>query len=265
MGDEQAGQVSSSAAQVYEDFFVPGLFLPWARRVADAARLAPGQRVLDVACGTGALTIEAADRVGPDGRVVGLDPNAGMLAVARKKRPTIDWREGRAESLPSADASFDAVISQFGLMFFQDRGAAVREMWRVLRPGGRIAVAVWDAMENAPGYADLAALVGRLFGERMAEELRAPFALGDPETLRSLFDRAGIDAEITTMHGTASYPSLESWMFIDVRGWTLADLIDDAQYATLLAAAREELRRYEQPDGTVAFPAPAHVVTAEKS
>src|SRR5215207_8528279 len=179
MDDTSTGQVTRSAADVYEEFFVPALFQDWTARVADAARLAPGQRVLDVASGTGALTCEAAQRVGLGGSVTGLDRNEGMLAVARRKAPNIEWRQGLAESLPFANATFDAVISQFGLMFFEDRIAALREMWRVLRPGGRLAVAVWDALDHSPGYAAMTVLLQRLFGSRIADELHAPFVLGD--------------------------------------------------------------------------------------
>src|SRR5215203_8468 len=120
MDDTSTGQVTRSAADVYEEFFVPALFQDWTARVADAARLASGQRVLDVASGTGALTCEAAQRLGLGGSVTGLDRNEGMLAVARRKAPNIEWRQGLAESLPFANATFDAVVSQFGLMFFKD-------------------------------------------------------------------------------------------------------------------------------------------------
>ncbi len=266
MGDALKGQVTRSAAEVYEGFFLPALFQEWAPRVAEAARLAPGQAVLDLACGTGVLAREAAGRVGPAGFVSGLDRNEGMLAVARRKAPAIDWRLGRAESLPVADRAFDAVVCQFGLMFFEDRPAALREMWRVLRPGGRLAVAVWDGIEQVPGYAAMAALLQqRLFGSRIADELRAPFALGDRAALRALFEEAGIPgAEIRTLDGTARFPSIEAWVRTDVTGWTLADLIDDAQHRVLLREAEHALRPYAQPDGTVAFPSPAHVVTATK-
>jgi ubiquinone/menaquinone biosynthesis C-methylase UbiE len=98
--------------------------------------------VLDVACGTGVVAREAARRVGPAGAVAGLDRNEGMLAVARRMAPGIAWRHGLAEALPFPDGAFDAVICQFGLMFFEDRGKALGEMWRALRPGGRLAVAV---------------------------------------------------------------------------------------------------------------------------
>lgn len=140
----ERGQVSHSAAEVYEEVFVP-ILMQWAGRVADAARVQPGQRVLDVACGTGVLARAVAERVGPQGAVVGLDLNEGMLAVAGRKAPHVEWRQGRAEDLPFESQSFDRVVSQFGLMFFADR-RAVQEMVRVLRPGGHLAVAVWGRL-----------------------------------------------------------------------------------------------------------------------
>jgi SAM-dependent methyltransferase len=257
--------VTRSAAEVYEAFFVPALFQEWAGPVSDAAGLAAGQKVLDIACGTGVLAREAAKRVGLGGTVVGFDRNDGMLAVARRTVPAIEWRQGMAEALPFTDRSFDAVISQFGLMFFEDRTAALREMWRVLRPGGRLAVAVWDVLDHSPGYAAMVTLLQRLFGDRAADALRAPFMLGDPAGLRALFAKAGVpNVDIRTANGTARFPSIESWVHTDVKGWTLADMIDEAQYQSLLKEAKIELGIFVQRDGTVAFADPAHIVTAVK-
>lgn len=266
MSDSDKGQVNRSAADVYEEFFVPALFAEWVARVADAAAVSPGQRVLDVGCGTGVLAREVAKRVSPDGAVFGLDRNEGMLAVAGRMSPDIDWRHGRAEALPYDDAGFDAVVSQFGLMFFEDRAAALSEMWRVLRPGGRLAVAVWDGLERTPGYAAMTALLQRLFDDTIADALRAPYILGDPDDLLALFAAAGIpDARVQTLDGRARFPSIESWVHTDVKGWTLADLIDDAQYETLKSAAPDALQSFVGEDGSVEFGSPAHIVTATKA
>lgn len=265
MSDNIRGQVVHSAAEVYDEFFLPALFQEWPDRVLEAAHIEPGQTILDVACGTGVLTLAAAEKVSPNGLVVGLDVNEGMLAVARRKAPGLDWRHGRAEALPFPEDSFDGVVSQFGLMFFDDHRAAVREMVRVLRPGGRLAVAVWDSLGNTPGYASVTALLHRLFGDRVAEALRAPYILGDTQALRSLFSEASLDeVSVKTYPGTARFPSIDSWMYTDVKGWTLADALDDAQFERLLEEAKQELKVYVGEDGRVAFSAPAHIVTARK-
>ena len=266
MNDVDRGQVIRSAAEVYDEFFLPALFLEWAARVVEAAQIAEGQSILDVACGTGALTLAAAESVGPGGSVVGVDINEGMLAVAREKAPGIEWRLGQAESLPFLDDSFDAVISQFGLMFFDDRYAAIGEMVRILRPNGRLAVAVWDLLENTPGYAAVTRLLQRLFGDQAAGALRAPYALGNTQVLQSMFTGVGLaDVRINTQEGRARFPSLESWMYTDVKGWTLADLLDEAQFDLLRREATRELQSFVGEDGTVTFRAPAHIITAYKA
>ncbi|HMQ95289.1 MAG TPA: methyltransferase domain-containing protein [Amaricoccus sp.] len=266
MDDAATGQVSTAAAEIYESFFVPALFGQFAAPAAEAARIAPAACVLDVACGTGALTRALAHRAGPQGRVVGLDRNPGMLAVARRAAPGIDWREGRAEGLHYNDAAFDAVTCQFGLMFFEDRTAALRQMWRVLRPGGRLVVTVWDDVAHSPGYAAMLALLERLFGAETAAGLRAPFVLGDPADFAAELAAAAIPgAALRTLPGIARFPSIADWVHTDIRGWTLADAIDDAQYARLQEAARDALAGFAAADGSVAFAAPIHLAVARKA
>lgn len=264
--DDARGQVVASAAQVYDEFFVPALFGQWPPRVLGAANVRRGARVLDVACGTGVLARAAAARVGPTGAATGLDVNPVMLAVARAHAPEIEWREGRAEALPFAEASFDAVLCQFGLMFFDDRVGALREMQRVLRPGGTLAVAVWDVQARAPGYAAMAGLLRRLFGEEIARSLHAPYCLGDVRALRALLAEAGLaGAEVRTVDGVACFASIADWVRTDIKGWTLADRIDDEQLARLQAEAERGLRDFVGADGTVSFPHPAHIATAARN
>jgi len=264
MSDSERGQISENAAEIYDEFFLPSLFAEWPPRVIEAARIKSGQRVVDVACGTGVLALAVADRVGPQGSTIGFDINQGMLDVARKKAPKIEWRQAPAEALPLDDSSVDRVVSQFGLMYFDDRQRALCEMMRVLRPGGTMAVAVWDKLENSPGYAAEDRLFQRLLGDEAADEV--PYSLGDQNILRQLFADAGIsDVNIETHEGTARFPSIESWIYADVKGWTMDDMIDDEMHALLLSEARRELTSFVTADGTVAFPAPAHIATARTS
>jgi SAM-dependent methyltransferase len=264
---EPALQAQIDAANAYEALFVPALFRQWAPRVVDAAQIQPGQRVLDVACGTGILAREVASRTGPTGSVAGVDPSPGMLAVAKRLAPAVEWRQGAAESLPFPDQSFDAVVSQFGLMFFTDCRQAVREMLRVLRPGGRLAVAVWDSLDNIPAYASEVALLERVAGQRAADALRAPFVLGDRKDLATLFEDAGMaSAEITTHRGTAQFPSIRTMVEADLRGWlpVMGVILTEDQITRILQEAEHALSSYVTGEGRVAFDSPAHLVRATK-
>lgn len=262
MTDAQRGQVRQSAAEVYEEFFVPALFGQWPSQVLDAVDVSAGHRVLDVGCGTGVLARSAVQRVGRTGRVAGIDPNDGMLAVARRLGPEVTWETGVAENLPYSDASFDRVVSQFALMFCTDRPAALAEMARVLAPGRSVAIATWASLDTTPGYAAMVELLGELFDDDAADALRAPFLLGDPDNVYELVATAFPDPVVTRHDGTARFESIEAWVHTDVRGWTLADRINDDQYETLLREAKRRLTPFTDTDGRVAFPAPALITTA---
>lgn len=256
-----------NTAAFYEDFFVPALFQEWAPRVADGAMLRAGQRVLDVACGTGVLAREAYLRVGADGMVAGLDSNPGMLSIAERLQPMIKWRQGRAEALPYSDESFDGVVCQFGLMFFDDRLRALTEMMRVLVPGGHLSLAVWGPLESSSAYADEVILLERLAGREAAEAMYAPFVLGYPHDLALLFNRAGVASlRITTHNGRAMFPSIHSMVEADLRGWlpVMGVQLAEDQIESILQEAEQVMSAYRDDKGRVTFDAPAIIITGTK-
>ena len=159
-------QITLEIAEFYEAAFVPAFFAQWAPILCEAAGVAPGHRVLDVACGTGIVTRTAADLVAPAGRAVGVDLNEAMLSVARRVRPAIEFRQGDAALLPFGDESFDKVLSQMALMFFPDRATAVQEMARVTASGGIVAVLVPGALEHQEAFARFVDLAVRCAGDQ---------------------------------------------------------------------------------------------------
>ena len=212
--------------------------------------------------------MHAALHVGDSGFVEGLDAAPGMLAVANRLAPTIEWREGVAESLPYESESFDAVISQFGLMFFQDRAVALSEMMRVLAPGGRVSVAVWESLENSEAYPKEVSLLERLAGEPAANALRAPFVMGDKSELTTLFENAGFTSvEIATHHGTARFPSIRIMVEADLRGWlpVMGVVLSEDKIESILSEAEGALNQYVTSRGTVEFDSPAHIVSGQKA
>jgi ubiquinone/menaquinone biosynthesis C-methylase UbiE len=256
-------QPAVDAAWSYERLFVPAEFREWAPRVLDAAQVSGGHTVLDVACGTGVLAREAAGRVGPTGRVVGVDMDAAMLAVASAQHAAIEWLRAPAESLPFPDGCFDRVVSQFGLMFFTDREEALLEMQRVLAPRGRLAVAVWDALERTPAYARFVEVLSRV-DSRAGDALRAPFSLGDLDELTELLSNAGLSsATIATHVGAAQFASIRTMVEAELDGWMpIAGIqLSDEQRQRVLTNAEVALADFALADGSVRFDAPAHIVT----
>jgi len=251
-------------AKAYDDLLAPALFQEWANQMAELAGLEANDTVLDVACGTGVLSIAAKRHAGS---VTGLDLNPGMLVVANEKAAGIEWRQGSAESLPFDDESFDVVMSQFGLMLFDSPEAAVGETWRVLRPGGRLFVAVFDSLDQHPAYALAADVYEQVVGPDIGNALRYPFSMGDVAELNRLFQDAGISAPVVTTHASAAhFENARHMALSDVKGWFPFagfhldnDTID--QVEKNLAKALDE---YVLLNGEVKFDVSVHVVEATK-
>jgi ubiquinone/menaquinone biosynthesis C-methylase UbiE len=196
-----------SAAEIYDRHMVPAIFASWVPALLDLAALKPGERVLDVACGTGAVARQAVSQVGSRGHVVGLDLNVDMLARARASEPGVEWREGNAIALPFAAEVFDVVVCQQGSQFFPDSGRALREAHRVLVPGGRFAVAVWCAIESSPGHHALTQALARHVDIEAATLLAGAFRLGDPQALQAMLDASGFrEVRIRRRRGSHASP-----------------------------------------------------------
>jgi SAM-dependent methyltransferase len=236
-------------AETYEREMVPALFAPWVPVLLGIAAPSAGERVLDLACGTGAVARQAAARVGVKGRVVGLDINPAMLAVARtaaaRDRDTIsiEWREGRMESLPFGVGEFDLVLCQHGLQFAQDRVGALSEARRVLRPGGRIAIAVWQGLAQHTLWSTFNDALVRHLG---IPALAAPFCLDRVEELRSLLSAAGFRAiaiEQRSMPANFSNPDDFVAMEVDVIAAAIPATrhLDEAARAQLTARISTDL------------------------
>ncbi|GGR01146.1 class I SAM-dependent methyltransferase [Deinococcus ruber] len=191
-GEMEAREAALQAAERYDSFMVPVMFSPLAVLLTDQAALKSGERVLDIACGSGVVTRRAAQQVGSTGRVAALDLNPAMLEIARRHAPSADaavpeWYQGSAQALPFPDASFDVVLCQQGLQFFPDRALALSEMWRVLVPSGRVVVLVNHEIGRNPLYQQLSGAALRLIG---IDVYAAAFALGDAEKLGHLMNGA---------------------------------------------------------------------------
>jgi ubiquinone/menaquinone biosynthesis C-methylase UbiE len=252
----------STPAETYEAFMVPTLFRPWAARLIATANPQPGERVLDLACGTGIVARCVSPIVGPAGTVSGLDFSADMLAVAReaatREEVSIEWKLGRAEKLPYDQDNFD------------DHRTALTEIHRVLASRGRVALSVFQDIELHPFYQALDEAIRRRLGASGVQDI---FALGNAGSLRSMLEEAGFhDVEIDSQSQTARFANPEGFLAgeIDV------DTASIPAMQSLDTRAREELTRalqqeMEEPlrdvtrDGRVEIPFHVHIAKARKS
>ena len=275
MGNAMNPRQPKSPADTYEHYFVPAMFLPWSTILLRHAALQARERVLDVACGTGIVARQAAPLVGTEGQVVALDMNPAMLAVARAlpapPGATIRWQEGNAMALPFPEGSFDVVLCQHGLPFFPDRAGAVREMHRVLAPGGRALVIVLQALARHPVFEALMESVARHLSLPVSAVM-TPFALCDADELRNLFTTAGFEeVDILPESTTVRFPEPERFVPLAVISSAAAVpafiQLESPARAALLEVVRGEteptINRYRTPD-VVTFPMFAHIAVATR-
>jgi ubiquinone/menaquinone biosynthesis C-methylase UbiE len=236
-----------SAPEIYQRYFVPVIGQPLAIDLVAAAEIRAGQRVLDVACGTGVVTRLAAERVGPSGSVAGADVNAAMLEVARSSsagtQPPITWYETAAEAMPLQDASFDVVLCQLGLQFMRDKEAALREMRRVLVPGGRVFISVPKLM---PIFEIMHDAVARHIDRETASFVHLVFSLNDPAALEHLLELVGFnDVTIRTATKEMHLPAAADFLWQYVQCTPLAPSVMAADESRRMALERDVVNGWQ--------------------
>lgn len=265
----------SNPAETYERYLGPAIADPWARVLLEYAAPKPGERVLDVACGTGSVARQAAPLVGAEGRVVALDINPEMLAVGRAlpapAGEAIEWREGNAAALALPDGTFDLVLCQQGLQFFADRAASLREMRRVLPDAGRVVLSVWQALQFHPVYEALLTATARHLRTALSD-VALSFCLGDAEELRVLLSDAGFQqAGVISRSLDVHLPSPDRFVQFTVLGAATSV----PAFAQLDAAARSELveavtlemeavMQHYRSEDTLTFRMSTHIAVARR-
>jgi SAM-dependent methyltransferase len=260
---------STSAMSIYDEIMVPRLFEPWATLLLDQLEPQSGQVVLDVACGPGTVTRQAALCVGPTGRVAGCDLSPAMLELARSKislaaSAPIDYLECSADSLMVPDEAVDLVTCQQGVQFFPNRLAALAEMRRVVRPGGRLGIAVWCAIEDCPPFAALATAIGQVLG---AETAVGSWGLPDSDALSRLVEDSGFTGvRVRRYELPVVFEGGPGQLLLTLRAASVATALAQLSEAdrSALAAAVEEACIPITFGGTVRSHATSHIVTAKR-
>ena len=217
-----------SFPEIYETALVAPLFRPWADSLLDDAQLGPGESILDVACGTGIVARVARERLGTAGKVVGVDGSPGMLAVAARVAPAIEWRQGDAAALPlQPEERFDVVVCQQGLQFFEDRAEAAREMKRALAANGRLAVSTWRPDEEFPVLHGLRGVAERHLGP--IDDAR--HSLSDPRAIEAVLQAAGFHSVSSkNLSRTIRFP--DGLVFVRLNAMALVTMSERADSMT---------------------------------
>lgn len=211
--------------EMYERWLVGPLFRPFARLILDEVQLTAGDRLLDIACGTGIVARVARERLGSGGSIVGVDVSPDMLSVAKAVAPGIDWREGSALDLPLRDSErFDVVVCQQGMQFFPDKARAATQMHRAVLPEGRLAVATWRPDDEMPVFHELRAVAERHLGPVMDKR----HSYGDAELLAALLETAGFrDVQVKTVSRTVRFE--DGAQFLRMNTMALVGMSDAAR------------------------------------
>lgn len=271
MDNESGWPIDFTAPEAYERYIIPAWMDEWAKALIERV-VTTGSRLLDVACGTGIVARRSAHLAGPNGRVAGLDADKKMLHAARQFAEregllSIEWHHADVMCIPASTAEYDIVLCQQGLQFFPDRSKALREMFRVMVPGGQLAISVWRSLDRCPLFAVLADAIGRFLGGRFTAAFYASCSLSDREELKSLLTSAGFqDVHVRLEVRMARFPSLQELLPGYISVFPFA-----GEIAAMAPKERQEMFDYIiqsllpfMDDYGLAAPMECHIATASK-
>jgi ubiquinone/menaquinone biosynthesis C-methylase UbiE len=255
-------QMDASAPELYERYLVPAITSVWAIDLLDRVAPRPGESVLDIACGTGVVARLAQQR-GHSGRMVGIDLNTAMLAVARTKSETIEWIEGSAIDLPFDAGSFNIVLCQLGLQFFPDQALALKEMVRVLKPEGRAGFSVYSSIENTPAAHAFVQALDKYLGEGASRTKRSEHLSCGAQEVGVWAKEAGFGVvDVATVTQQITFPSMLDYVRFQLTATPMAALLKDKDVAERAADAISRIDRSMLADGKLTFPQQSFVATA---
>lgn len=258
-------QIPLEVAEVYESRFVPAIFAEWAPIILDAVGVEAGDRLLDVACGTGIVARTAHRAEVASVEVHGVDLNEGMLTVARRIEPGVTWHQSDVVALPFEAETFDAVTCQMAAMFFPDRRAAIADMARVLRPGGRISLVVPAALDEQPAYEPFVEAAVARTDESSAALLGAYWNCGDRVAFAADLEAAGLtDVRTRTRAGTARFASVADFVETEISATPLAERVSPEVRSGIVADVSTALSEYEEEGEDFAIPLVCNIVAAVK-
>ena len=265
--DNKNAQFAGSIPAAYDRYLGPMFFQPYAEDIAARLDVTPNSSVLELACGTGIVTRVLRDRLPAKVRLVATDLNEPMMQIAAAKfygSDAVEWTQADATALPFADASFDAVVCQFGFMFFPDKPLSAREAHRVLRPGGVFLFNVWDSLEQNPLGKIAHETVATFFEKDPPAFYQVPFGYHDRGEIQRLLEEAGfrdVRVEVVSKMSVATRAKEAATGL--VQGSPVAVAIGDrdaSQFPAIITAVADALTKHF---GSSPFQAPMRAVVAQ--
>jgi len=266
----ESWQIAGDSPAAYEEYLVPGFFKPWADKLVQLSSPSPGSDILDVACGTGIVARTATAKAGGDAQVTGLDINPQMLnkaaEMAEREGLEIDWQQGDAGDLPFEDNRFDHLFCQQAMQFFPEPEQALREIQRVLKPGGTLALNILRSITHNPAYQILADCLEEHAGETAGTMMRSPFPDWDKKTIRNMAAEAGFsDIQILLEIISMRYPSPEEFLRREAASSPLAgeiEAMEPERRMELVDFLNRSLEAYTDDRGVV-FPMETYMIVAK--